>query len=283
MTAAITLKKLARSYAQGELDKESYRSARTKLLDAVVLGEMVVEDLDFPPPVVPPETTEEDITSGQAKGTQDQAEATTQMGYTPPAKEEPNSAETITEVVSPEPSAAQVETTKSSNNLLLYGLIGGIVLLVIAIVLSLTTGEKEQTGTSTEQTTVVDSSSDEATTTTDTTMEDTDEVIEDEPVSASNITAAASQVIDNFLTDKNWSKQRLDEFVIQWRSLSEDDRTSVTGSGEYSQLINAIYKQLLEEKALSAIGDAEAAKAKQQVLVDFANQIGITDSRIKVN
>lgn len=49
---------------------------------------------------------------------------------------------------------------------------------------------------------------------------------------------------------------------------------------ELNQLATAIYKQLLEERALSGIGDAEKAVNKQKQLIEFAEQIGINDSRL---
>ncbi len=281
MTAAITLNKLAKSYAEGEIDKEKYRTARAELLDAVILGKAAVEELDFPPPVIPADPGE-DITKENAD--LEQAAAITQMGYAASADadtfDDEDSDSDYGDLYTEQPEIS------SENQRLPYRLIGGIALAVIAVViLYVYTGGEEQADrpANDEQTTITADPKIQATKpaveeqTADATPTD-----DGDALPASRITAAASQLIDNFLAEKNWSEQQLDAFVLQWRSLEEEDRTSVIGSGEYSQLVNAVYKRLLEEQAMSVI-DAEAASAKQKILVDFAGQIGINDNRIRPN
>lgn len=92
----------------------------------------------------------------------------------------------------------------------------------------------------------------------------------------------AQLLIKDFLNQRNWSNSKLDLFVQQWHVLSAEIRLQTMQTIELSQLNNAIYKQLLEERALSGIGNAENANNKQQKLIEFAEQIGINDSRIKM-
>lgn len=47
-----------------------------------------------------------------------------------------------------------------------------------------------------------------------------------------------------------------------------------------SRLGNAIYKQLLAEKALSNLDDGNLALEKQKLLVNFAREMRIDDPRI---
>lgn len=53
-------------------------------------------------------------------------------------------------------------------------------------------------------------------------------------------------------------------------------------STEFSRLINAISKKLLEERALASIGNPETSYEKQRQLVEFAHTIGIRDQRISL-
>ena len=42
---------LAKDYAQGVIDKETYRKARSELIDGILSGEIPVIAYDFPPPI----------------------------------------------------------------------------------------------------------------------------------------------------------------------------------------------------------------------------------------
>lgn len=87
-------------------------------------------------------------------------------------------------------------------------------------------------------------------------------------------------LVTAFLSTNNWSQPSIDNFVADWNRLSATDQSALTGSIELGQLTNAIYKKLLEERALSGIGNPETSYAKQRILVEFAGQIGIKDNRI---
>jgi len=86
--------------------------------------------------------------------------------------------------------------------------------------------------------------------------------------------------VASFLSENLWSQGNLDAFVIEWQTFSDLDRSTTMNSTEFSRLVNAISKKLLEEKALAAIGNPETSYEKQRQLVEFANTIGIRDQRI---
>ncbi|OGT31991.1 MAG: hypothetical protein A2W28_11780 [Gammaproteobacteria bacterium RBG_16_51_14] len=101
------------------------------------------------------------------------------------------------------------------------------------------------------------------------------------PSQPAETTARAGQMITEFLTQKNWSTDRLQAFQVQWERLSEEEKTAGHGSSAMRQLTEAVYRRLLEEQALAGIGDGSTAMEKQHNLVNFANAIGIEDARIK--
>ena len=91
---------------------------------------------------------------------------------------------------------------------------------------------------------------------------------------------AAQLLIRDFLAQRNWATNaNLDAFVLKWQVLPADIRGNASATLELNQLSNAIYKQLLEERALSAIGNT-ADTSKQLKLIAFASQLGIDDPRI---
>jgi hypothetical protein len=91
----------------------------------------------------------------------------------------------------------------------------------------------------------------------------------------------AQQLLSEFLAQRNWAASgNLDAFIRNWQNLPAETRAAAAGTLELNQLTNAIYKQLLEERALSGIGDAEAALNRQKKLIEFAAQVGINDPRI---
>ncbi|MFQ5660578.1 MAG: hypothetical protein ACE5GZ_09130 [Gammaproteobacteria bacterium] len=90
-------------------------------------------------------------------------------------------------------------------------------------------------------------------------------------------TTAAQTLIQVFLNDNNWDETSLNEFLLKWRELSEEQMEAVKNSVELIQLSNAIHKQLLEERALSGLAGADGAMSKQQQLLAFAKQLGIEE------
>ena len=87
-------------------------------------------------------------------------------------------------------------------------------------------------------------------------------------------------MIKAFLSDNHWQKQDLDTFLNDWKGLTAEERTEATSSARFNQMANAIQKKIMEENALIALGDNEAAIAKRQSLIDFAKSIGVRDPKI---
>ena len=94
--------------------------------------------------------------------------------------------------------------------------------------------------------------------------------------------SAAITLIRTFLTSNNWSQPTLNKFVADWQQIPDADRSASMSSVELGQLSNAIYKKLLEERALSGIGNPETSLDKQRQLVEFAASVGIQDQKISL-
>ena len=94
--------------------------------------------------------------------------------------------------------------------------------------------------------------------------------------------SAAQNLITGFLGDNIWSQSNLDLFAVEWQTIPLSVRTSAMSTTDFSRLVNAIYKKLLEERALSGISNPETSYEKQRLLVEFATTIGITDQRISL-
>lgn len=92
----------------------------------------------------------------------------------------------------------------------------------------------------------------------------------------------AQDLIRSYLASNSWTQASMDNFQTDWNRLSPTDRETVKNSLELGQLTNAIYKKLLEERALSGIGNPETSYEKQRILVQFATSVGITDPKISL-
>jgi hypothetical protein len=93
---------------------------------------------------------------------------------------------------------------------------------------------------------------------------------------------AGKTLIGQFLQDRNWSAPRLAAFLSDWSALDVQQQAAALKSADAGRLASAIYQRLLEERALSGLGDAGASLAKQRELVDFAGAVGIRDPRLSV-
>ena len=100
-------------------------------------------------------------------------------------------------------------------------------------------------------------------------------------IKGNNVGKAGEDLIAKFLTEKDWSEESLDSFIASWTSLSDLEKNSAAQTKRMQRMSSSIYKQFLEEKALASI-DSEKAIMKQQKLIEFANAIGIRDSRLVI-
>tara|TARA_R110002095_G_scaffold48319_1_gene42913 strand:+ start:87 stop:818 length:732 start_codon:yes stop_codon:yes gene_type:complete len=236
-----TLCELAKDYARGEIDKESYRKSRVELITAITTGKVVVKAIDFPPPLIPSE--EEAAITETAKREKTKI-------VSPSPKQTPSS-----KGRSPKPQPT-TKTDKKSPMLFITISVAIVITLIIVVILFY---PKPPGSTTTETSNVSD--------------------MTQAPTSTVAKNMAGESLISEFLTQKNWTEDSLNAFLNAWSALSQEER-DLTKSTKRMQRMNAsIYKQFLEEKALSSI-DSEKAAMKQQKLIEFANAIGINDSRL---
>lgn len=244
--ATHSLRELAREHARGNLDKNAYRKARAELLQGIVAETIAVEENDYPPLVQPPEPESLDDTlrrDEHKKVSAKQAAARPEPASTPTADA---------------PRASEGKSHKS----LLAGLLVVVVVTITGIVI-LVGGDDADTTRVTPAVSASDTVDTTATVPTPT-------------------ASRAVGLLQDFLDAQNWSATNLENFLQQWQTLPEDETVAGRTSLEMGQLTNAIYKQLLEERALSGLVDDDSSVSKQRQLVQFARQLGIDDERLSV-
>lgn len=281
-----TLRELAREYAKGTLDRESYRRDRAALIDAILSGTVQVAPIDFAAPVASKSML--DTTHPGKRRKKDAAEAQVdELDFFDITQVTPGASDT-TQVVTPVPditpprpalSPRQADetsdsTTQSSGNqlLILAIVVATLLLLVIGVTLLARPGNKPEANTQT--------SASAETVAPDTAAETQEPLTAQTPeTAAAPVNAAAADAIVEFLRMKSWSDESMSQFSRSWQSLPQADRDAAAGSGEMSQMANAIYRKLLELRALSQVnGDAESA-SRQERLLQFARELGINDPR----
>ena len=236
-----TLRGLARDYARGTIDKETYRKSRSALIKDIVDGQVTVKAIDYLPPLASPA---DEITTRTIE--RDRTEIRPQ---TKPAPKQASAKAT--------PKPQPVPDKK-----LPWLFIGVSTTVVIILIITVVLFYPKPPNTTTQ--TIVQS-------TNATTLENYD----------SNVSSAGEDLIGNFLRQKNWNEESLDNFVSQWTALSAEERLSASQTKRMQRMMSSIYKQFLEEKALASI-DSEQAISKQKKLIEFASAIGINDSRLVI-
>jgi hypothetical protein len=250
-----TLRELARAYAKGELGREEYRRSRSDLVASILSGEVVVKNLDFPPPLKFPGGDGQDATEPRQRRRHPDARQepeTTRVGQAaPPPVRAPG----------PAPAPAQaVNQADSSRGIWLFA---GVVALGAVIAAGIFMASKR--------------SGDSATLAVGEPAAPVTKPATDDPAAA-----AGRALISRFLQDRNWSGARLASFRSDWSALDSDQRAAALKSADAGRLASAVYQRLLEERALSGLGDAQSSLDKQRELVAFAGAIGIRDPRLTV-
>jgi len=221
---ASALRKLAKSYASGNLDKETYRKKRAVYLESLLSGKIsLYED-------VPDTETASRKTPSEDR---DPASDTLQNAF---------------EITNIPPARSRRRRSKTTG----AWLIGAAVAVLGLVLVLFVSGDNEPQ-------------------------------LDTQPESAPLMPAASSpaqDLIASFLEQKKWTQESIAAFLDQWRSISDADRIEAAESVEMDQLANAIHKKLLEERALSGIGNPESSLEKQRQLVRFAAEVGIRDNRI---
>jgi hypothetical protein len=246
-----TLRDLAREHAKGNLSKEAYRKARSELVEGIVSGKIPLKDIEFraPDPAAPDESTDATVPRGHKKKTGIAADpaATSQTAIVRGT------------VKATRPSKAASEPRGRGGKVL--WIVGAVVLLLVLAGTLFVVFSHQNSPASSPAAAPADAGSGSTQT-------------EDN---------AATRLIGDFLGHKDWSETGMDNILARWSALPAQTRAAAAGSAAQARLDTEIYKQLLEERALSGLGDADKSMARQQRLVDFARQAGIKDPRLVKN
>ncbi|MEX2523333.1 MAG: hypothetical protein WD750_00090 [Gammaproteobacteria bacterium] len=242
-----TLRQLTRAYAKGDLDRDQYRKARAELINGILAGDITVPEKDYAPPVKPRsvEDTVEEVTERKSREKNPD-------GYpeTEPARKKP-----------PYPEERSQAAPAATGNLPLWVGVAGVIVIAGLVYILLPDSSRENDASPGTAEPTADSGN---------TAETTPEVA----------TSEARNLVRAFLQERSWTRESIESFVSTWQTLPVDQRQAVRGSVEMSRLGNAIYKQLLAEKALSNLDDGNLALEKQKLLVNFAREMRIDDPRI---
>lgn len=256
-----TLRSLAKDHASGVLDKVAYRKARDLLFDGVLTSKITVEPIDFRPPL--------DIQDLDA--TMERERDKTQIKNIPVQKQSPTptSTQTTTQIQVPVPETAPEEYSTDTGSGITVNLVLGIaIVIIIGLIIFLALPLIFQKA---DNVTTVD--------TDNSTVTESDISITENQ--ATGNTSAGEELIAEFLAQNDWSDDTLQAFKSSWNSLTAEEQADGLSSPIKGQLANAIYQQLLEERALLGLGDTASVISRQNTLVDFASGLGINDPRLK--
>ncbi len=239
------LRELAKEFAQGKISREDYRKQRSVLIQDILSGSVSVPDREFLAPLPP--STDTDITS---RDLDYDPLATTEIAVTKPGQKKRNSA-------APAPTSSMTASAgQRPFPVWLFVILSLAVLVLIMAVTALFIYTEEEENTLSTAT-----------------------ITTEQPPAAGE---AANQLIRIFLQQNNWQVGNLRQFESNWQKIGPTEQQAAIDLPIMNQLKNAIYKQILEERAMIALGDEASARAKQQILVDFARSVGIDDPAIAV-
>lgn len=255
----ISLRQLAKQYAEGSLDREAYRRARAEYLDAVLNGDQTPGPLTQANYTSPRAVAgEETVTSATfRRGTEDTRILMTSRDPDEAGQQDP---------------ALQTQPIRLSDGsrnpvYIIAGIIAGVLVLSIGVSLLLTGGDDSS------ETSGVNPAAEQPTAAGDNTLE---------PLTDTSGNAALAQ-LKAFLESPDWSQQALDDFVSHWQTLPQQQRDTALETTLARQLGDALFQQLQEERALQGLDDdATDSPAGQKKIVDFAREIGLEDRRLEV-
>lgn len=253
-----TLRSLAKDHASGVLDKVAYRKARDLLFDGVLTGKIIVKPIDFRPPL--------DIQDLDA--TMEREREKTQIKTPTSQKQSPSAAPTPIQIPVPETSPEE-HPTNNEQGFPVTLILGIAVVIIIGLIIFLALPLIHQkTGTRN----MIDNDNGTV----------TESDISSTENQATRNTSAGEELIADFLAQNDWSDGKLQEFKSSWNSLTAEEQAGGLASPIKGQLANAIYQQLLEERALLGLGDTASVISRQNTLVNFASELGINDPRLQV-
>jgi formylglycine-generating enzyme required for sulfatase activity len=232
-----TLRELAKSYAAGEIHRETYRKQRASLLSGILKGEVILQENEYPPPVIPRQAEALDATERKSER-------------------------------KPQPWIQGSDSAPDRPIDLTWIISGGVVIIAIAaaiIIFILFNGDDTETVT-------IDTA----------TVDMQEQSLIAEPLPVIPATPTAEILLQEFLNTNNWSAASINNLIRDWSALTVSEQDSTRDSVVINQMVNAIHRQLLEERALSGLTDSQETTGKQRLLVSLARQLGIEDQRISV-
>jgi len=237
------LHSLAKEYAHGVIDRDSYRKSRSELIQGICAGKIQVKAREYLAPfeTVSDDTdeTRENIITQISRAEKDTA---TVPDYSAAQKPKPVQRQNT------------IKTYPSSGNNKQKSIFIGTAIIVFSCAIALLI----------------------------LLLPDSNDVPSSDINNQVAQPSTGQYLIIDFIQKKNWTQDNLDLFVTSWQQLSDEERTAVQTSPEMKRLINVIYQQLLDERALLSLGDVENAVANQRVLINFADQLAIDDARFTV-
>lgn len=250
----ISLRQLAKQYADGSLDQESYRRARADYLQSILEGNDPPGSLTQASYTSPKAVAgEETVTSAALHDEQEQKKF---------AEQDPSPAEHL--------QTTPIQLTANSHNpvFISAAVIAGILVLFIVAGVLFSGDEGEATAPGNK-----------AAATTETTQQDPAAT---QPLAETRSNNALSMLKD-FLDSPEWSQQALDDFAGRWQNLPQEQRENALQTTLARQLSDALYRQLLEERALQGLDNGGSSSvAGQKKIVSFARDIGLEDRRLEV-
>lgn len=248
----ISLRQLAKQYADGSLDQASYRRARADYLDAILKGNET-----------PGSITQASYTSPKAVAGE---ETVTAASLQDEQKKRQYAAQDSAPAEHLQTRPIQLSDHSRNPVFISAGIITAVLVLIIAGSLLLggddSGGNRATTGAAN---TAQQSGSTDL-----------------RPLAETDTNAALVQ-LQEFLDSPRWSQQALDDFADRWQALPQQQRETALQTTLARQLGDALYSQLLEERALEGLdNNAPESLAGQEKIINFARDIGLEDRRLEV-
>jgi len=243
----MTLRALAKDYANGVLGLQAYRKARDELIESILAGNTIVTAHNFQPP----------LKLQRAEVTPEFSNTQTGIAVNPVLRPSDSA------------SAPAMETMESQDNAtparrgILFVFAAIIIILVIAVALYPFTQQKKSATDAASPATSPGAGA-----------------LPDKQYSGGS--SGGVILIKQFLRKTDWTDESLQQFMNTWQGLSAEERDAGLSSSSKTELANAIYRKLQEERIMQGLGDVQTSMDKQATLVAFAQQMGINDPRIVV-
>lgn len=241
------LHNLAKEYAQNVIDRDSYRKSRSELIQEICAGKIEVKTREYLAPLESlPEDLEDTRENIITQFSREEKDTETVPGY--------QSAQKSAQKPEPVQRQSAVKSYPSSGNNSNKNILIGTGIIVTMCIITLLILF----------------------------LPGTNDAPPSDVINQVSQPSTGQNLIIDFIQKKNWTQDNLDLFVSSWQQLTDEEQTAVQTSPEMKRLVNTIYQQLLDERALLSLGDVENAVANQQVLINFADQLGIDDARLTV-